>query len=464
MLDQIVHNIVIADFLPTYASLGIDVESSINPKTGELAVSNDIEAVAVAKLIIQHICGAGFKVGKEAASIYFFDGSKWVNISTGHWNEFVKNCAVKLKTNFAKYLTAKFQILLQQTILVILPNLSFDRVNSKTIKINFVNGTLQIVNNRAELLTHCDDDYFTYCLPYEYSPKDREAPLFFNYLSRVLPEVQSRELLQELFGSVLAKDLNLEFLAIFLGNGANGKSVLHQIVLALFGIDNVSTLSWSQLFEPTELISFEGKLLNYGSEISLSKNTNLDLIKKLCSREHVTIRKRYQQSSHTTNYGRMFFNANKLPVVSDSFFSFMRRLQLVIFDQTIDPQERDINLANNIIQTELTAIINWVIEGAIRISKQMKFTESIKSKQILDNYCVEQCTVAIFINEYVLVPSKTHKRLLNEVFNLYVGFCNERKYRCVHYSEFSSRLRQNGFEIRKSNQNKTFVFAEGFST
>lgn len=462
ILDHVVNKLEIVNFLPIYESLGIDARQSINQKTGELMVSDDIEAVAVAKIIIQKIELTGFKVGKKEDSIYFFEGSKWINISTTFWYEFLKNCAIKLKSNFAKYLTAKFQILLRQTILVILPNLSFDKSNSNAIKINFVNGTLQIANNQAKLLAHCHDDYFTYCLPYEYLPNDGNAPQFFNYLSRVLPELQSRELLQELLGSVLVKDLNLEFLAIFLGNGANGKSVLHQIVLALFGIDNVSTLSWSQLFEPTELIAFEGKLLNYGSEISLSKNTNLDLIKKLCSREHVTIRKRYQQSSHTTNYGRMFFNANKLPDISDSFFSFMRRLQLVIFDETIDPHERNINLASNIIKTELTAIINWVIEGAVRISTNMKFTESTKSKRVLENYSVEQCTVSIFINEYVLVPTKTHKILLNEVFNLYIGFCSERKYRCVHYSEFSARLRQNGFEIRKANQNKTFMFAEGF--
>lgn len=87
--------------------------------------------------------------------------------------------------------------------------------------------------------------------------------------------------------------LKLEKVLLLLGSGANGKSVIFEIVQALLGEDNVSNSSLLQLREPHYRAMLANKLLNYASEIST--RLDADIFKKLASGEPCEARLPYEK-------------------------------------------------------------------------------------------------------------------------------------------------------------------------
>src|SRR5690606_25477062 len=108
--------------------------------------------------------------------------------------------------------------------------------------INLLNGTFEIEENRMGLRKPHREDFITYRLPFAYD-EGAACPRFDAYLERVLPELSRRQILLEYLGYLFVRpsQLKLEKVLILFGGGANGKSVLFEIVQALLGgSDNVS--------------------------------------------------------------------------------------------------------------------------------------------------------------------------------------------------------------------------------
>lgn len=463
IFERIVSSINYVDFNAEYETLGINLDECRNKKTGKIYVSEDVQAVIVAKQLIKSIETSGFFVAKQNSIILFYFGKHWSSINDSEWSEFIMNASSKMRSDISLFVTFRFQKLLIQTIKMYLP--AFENADeiekNKLVKINCNNGTLLINNDgNIQLTSHNPEDFFRYCLDYNYSP-NADISLFKQYLNRILPDVESQLLLQEFFGAVLAKDLKLEFIGILLGQGSNGKSVLHSIMLALFGRYNVSTLSWSQLMHETSRVDLDGKLLNYSSEIdSGSLSGSADVIKLLASKEPIYVRRYYQQSYQMIDYGRLLINANNMPPLIEYSHAFLRRIKIIVFDQKIDGSYVDMMLSEKIISKELSGILNWVIIGCQRIMANHRFTESPKSQSALKQYIKEQSPVNSFIEEFSYIPSIDGQKVKFQTFyNEFILYCRENKLKIVNSHEFGRILRQMNFEIKKGAQNKSFVFA-----
>ena len=95
-------------------------------------------------------------------------------------------------------------------------------------------------------------DFLTYQLPFRFEAS-ANAPKFDNFLKEILPEKNSQLVLPEfLASSFLTNDiLKLEKALLLYGSGANGKSVIYEIVLALFGNENITNYSLDNLTNET---------------------------------------------------------------------------------------------------------------------------------------------------------------------------------------------------------------------
>src|SRR5690606_29008202 len=102
------------------------------------------------------------------------------------------------------------------------------------VLINLKNGTYEIGNEGHKIRRFDKNDFLTYQLAFDWNP-DSKAPLFTQYLDRVLPEKELQNILAEFMGYVFAKDLKLEKCLLLDGTGANGKSVFFEISNALLG-------------------------------------------------------------------------------------------------------------------------------------------------------------------------------------------------------------------------------------
>ena len=106
--------------------------------------------------------------------------------------------------------------------------------NDGCVKNNLSNGILKIDNKGSMLMPFSADEFMRYQLPVAYDENAR-TNLFQQFLDRVLPEKESQDFLAEYIGYTLTTNLKLEQCLLLIGNGANGKSVVFDIVNALLG-------------------------------------------------------------------------------------------------------------------------------------------------------------------------------------------------------------------------------------
>jgi putative DNA primase/helicase len=305
------------------------------------------------------------------------------------------------------------------------------------VLINFSNGTLEIGGEREALRAFSKGDLLTYQLPFDYN-EAAKRPLFDRYLARVLPDESSQKVLAEFFGWIFLKDLKLEKVLLLYGDGHNGKSVIFDIVNQLLGESNITNLGLSSLSKMENRFRLGSSLLNFGSEIK--SNCDADLFKKMASCEPVEARRLYGDTYIMRDYARLAFNANILPKDTEQSGGFFRRFLIVPFTQTITADEKDPDLANKIIGSELPGVFNWVMDGLRRLQVARKFTECEAARLALDTYRKESDSVAMFLEDESF--EKSEGRIgKDDFFKCYRAYCQEAGHHSLTKVNFGKRLK-----------------------
>lgn len=105
---------------------------------------------------------------------------------------------------------------------------------NNTVLINLRNGTFEITKDEIRLRDFRRADFLTYQLGFGYD-KTATYPKWQAFLNEVLPGISRQNLLAEYIGYVFARHLKLEKTLILYGTGANGKSVIFEVINALLG-------------------------------------------------------------------------------------------------------------------------------------------------------------------------------------------------------------------------------------
>jgi len=316
-----------------------------------------------------------------------------------------------------------------------------------TTLINLKNGTFEITEEHQYLRPPLPDDFLTYQLPFSYD-SSAGADLFMAYLERVLPDIECQAVLQEFLGYIFisTKTLKLEKVLLLIGSGANGKSVFIEIVNALLGRENVSsyslqTLTDSRCYTRAELAT---KLLNCASEISGKIDTND--FKLLASGEPIEARRIYGSPFTMEGYAKLMFATNELPKDVEQTNGYFRRWLIVPFDETIPEDEQDKELARKIIDSELSGVFNWVLEGLQRLLANKKFTESnAVARQLLD-FKIQSDSVLLFSSDPDYISNTWSEEPLKDLYARYQDFCKINGFRPCSNRTFSERLLNAGFK------------------
>lgn len=310
--------------------------------------------------------------------------------------------------------------------------------------INLSNGTLNV--NTKVLQSHNPTDFFTYSLPFGFDPK-ATCPKFLKYLNEVLPDGEAQKVVQEYIGYVFL-NLKLEKVALLYGSGANGKSVLLDIITALLGVENVSSYSLANLTreDGRYIAGIAPKLLNVCNDIS-GVIGDSGVFKTLVSCEPISARELYHEPFIVTEYAKLLFSTNELPVTTDFSNGFFRRLLLIPFMVEIPKERQDKELAKKIIESELSGILNWVLLGMDRLVESQKFSESETVNKQVAEYRNSSDNISLFVSDEGLVKSNEQKKPLKDVYLSYRSFCIGGNYKEVTRTKFADRMQKLGFNI-----------------
>lgn len=376
---------------------------------------------------------------KKNGFIYLYNGQYWNEIDKESFQFFLGNVALKfgVEKYKAKIHTFKEELFKQFMADAYLPTPPIKR---DSVLINLLNGTFEITSKKRGLRKFNSIDFITHQLPFDYEP-DATAPLFQKYLDEVLPDKDKQKVFAEYCGYIFIKPsiLKLEKMLILYGTGANGKSVFFEIINALLGFENVSNYSLQSLTNDNGYFRAKivNKLVNYASEINGKLET--DIFKQMASGEPIEARLPYGEPFIINEYAKLIFNCNELPKDVEHTNAFFRRFLIIGFDVTIPEENQDKQLANKIIENELSGVFNWILQGLDRVLEQKNFSKCEAIDNARSNYELQSDSVKLFIDDFEYLTSSEYTSI-KTLYDQYKVFCLDDGYRPVKKSNLMKRL------------------------
>ena len=449
--------------------LPINFNHYINLESGNFAdgknakrdLDDEEKIVVILENLLMKVDEINLGIIMDNYSVFAHNTGYWEEIDLKLFKSFLSEVAIRSGFSKLKARKKRFnELLFNQFTLT--ASSYIEKSNIDIVKINLLNGTFHIDSrgneNGGVLKPFNKDDYFKYQLSFEYNPK-AEATEFIKFMNEVLPDIGCQNVLLEFIAYSLTKHLKLEKVLILFGTGSNGKSAFFEIISALLGNSNVSTIDMRRLCDENGYyrVGLDTKLLNYASEFG-GKIDN-QMFKKLISGEPIEARLPNKEPIVIKDYCKFMFNANKLPDVEHTE-AFFRRPIIIPFTKKIQKSQIDIHLPKRIIKNELSGIFNLVLDALDRLLKQNGFSESELIEKELEKYKKESDTVLMFLEEENWIASTTQKMRLNEFYPFYEKYCKDINQIPLARPKFGRRLKELGFVIQKSTNNYHATWVE----
>lgn len=198
-----------------------------------------------------------------------------------------------------------------------------------------------------------------------------DAPRWKRFLEEVIPDTETREYLQRLFGSCLtgiAKDRNL---SLFVGTGHNGKGVMIETIAWVLGeyahavTQRFIARRSTDPVPPHELAQLPGKRFVYGAELKPDITMDVEMIKSLTGGDTIQACHKYQAPFSFKPKCKIVVSANHRPPIKDQTASIWDRLRIVKFPNQFERGKNRDNTLPEKLKQEGPGILNWMVEGAL---------------------------------------------------------------------------------------------------
>lgn len=224
-----------------------------------------------------------------------------------------------------------------------------------------------------KLVPHSRDQLITKMMPVAYDP-DARCPRFDGFLQRIMPAADMRRFLQRWYGLSMTA-IPIQKLIFQYGSGANGKSVLTDLMARIMGdyaaIAKIETLTGQNKRgggdATPDLMALVGANMARAAEPDEGMKWQEGLIKQLTGGEPVLVRAPYQTAffEYVPRF-KLTISGNHKPVIHGSDDGIWRRLLLVPFDVQIPESERlPKDELDAILWEERAGILNWLVEGLV---------------------------------------------------------------------------------------------------
>lgn len=141
-------------------------------------------------------------------------------------------------------------------------------------------------------------------------------------------------------------------------------------------------------------------------------------------------------------------NANELGKEVEITDGFFRRYLIFPFNVKISVERQDKELASTIIKSELSGILNWVIEGLQRLVFQQRFTETVEMTEALKQYIEDSDSVRQFVLDQNFSQSE-RPYALKGLYRKYAEYCESLGYKPVNATNLRRRMQGNGFVVKR---------------
>ncbi len=316
----------------------------------------------------------------------------------------------------------------------------------------------------VELVPHDRAQLLTKVMPVEFDP-EAKCPRFDAFLQQIQPNIEMRRFLQRWFGLSMS-GMDIQKLAFFHGGGANGKSVLVDLMARIFG-DYAATAKIESLTgknkksgsdSQPDLIPLIGARFVRTSEPEEGERLQEGLVKALTGGEPMMVRALYTDMIVFQPIFKLTISGNHLPDIRGGDDGIWRRLMLVQFPVQI-PEHKRIpkKELDEILWAERSGILNWLVDGLLDyLSGGLQEPQDVMAAT--EGYRKESDPIGTFLGDATEVSGyegdfMTARELI-EAFNFWIEERGETRWgnRTV-----SNRIKAKAGTWRHPDSNKTFA-------
>lgn len=258
-------------------------------------------------------------------------------------------------------------------------------------------------HDRSQLLTKL--------MPVGLDPEAR-CPTFDAFLERIQPQAEMRRFLRRWFGYSMTGLTAEQKFAFFYGSGANGKSVLVDLMAKMMGdyaasakIESITGRNRRGGGDATpDLMPLIGARFVRTSEPDEGQRLQEGLIKELTGGEPIMVRALNENFVLVYPIFKLTISGNHRPEIHGGDDGIWRRVMLVPFEVQIPPEERDPELGEKL-WAERDGVMNWLIAGLREyLAHGLMVPEQVQAAT--EEYRKDSDPVASFLTQHCGVSGK----------------------------------------------------------
>lgn len=330
-----------------------------------------------------------------------------------------------------------------------------NELHDNTNYICFKNGNFNLITK--ELIKHNPTIITTNLIPHDYI-ENAYSPLVDITLNKICcNDLELRKLLEELIGYTFYRS-NKYAKSFFLygPSSNNGKSVFLNLIKAVLGGKNYSTLAYEDLGDRFKTAEIAGKLSNIGDDCSKNFNSSSAIFKKLSTGETITVERKGQDPFGFNNYATLIFSFNELPRTEDkSQATAKKRMCIIPFNAKFKETDADFDPnINEKLREEscISYVIKLGIEGLLRIIKNKGFTKVKAVEQEAENYESYNNPLLQFIREKESEEDFEFKDYTpSQVYQQYRQWSTDNGFdKPMNMNSFGLEMKRQGYVIKQS--------------
>lgn len=429
--------------------------------------------------------GERFKSMYEGRLIYIEDDKTWLNYNGICWEQLTKS---GLNTR-AKELQKKYQYLAnhfpeknlvksakmlgnndkRQNMLKAAEDdmaISSSVLNQRNELMAVKNGVISL--QTGEFVTALPTYYITIQSPVDYNKDAPEPERFNKFMDEICcGDVDLREYLLRILGYCLTGETKEQVFFIFFGSGANGKSVLVNLMQRLLG--SIGTSLAQDVFvakkEGTSLnpslVAAKDTRLCFVNEGNGYQRLDAALLKAISGGDGIKVRKLYADHVDLFPHFKIIMTTNQLPGIDLTDEAMRRRMKIIRFDGKFTGKECDPDLPKKL-WNEREGILKKLIEYAGKYYEEGLLPYEPDS--IADNYdsFQEHCdSVISFITGFIRrVDSPDVYIPTQSVYQAYTQYCKSNDLQIETQRKFADLMRSQGYSACQYTARRTMHYKQ----
>lgn len=304
--------------------------------------------------------------------------------------DFIKNYMIK-KYGDANMQTSKMDEVMEQVNII----LKADTKYHSTRNTEYVLCDRQLVSMlRDDVRPNTRTIYTDVHYPYsfmdreEFDSFDGRAKSFMKQISCNNPMVE--KVIWECLGCMIAPSAKFGKIFIWYGSGANGKSLLLNIMEAIMG----NLLTHSNILNINDKFALEdvvNGISNVTDDVGITTLKETGILKSLVDGSVINVNRKFKQPIKWKPDSQFVMCCNEIPKIADTTRGMIRRLAFIPFDMQLRDDEIDIFLLDKILADKNN--LRYILSGAIYAYRDAvnagHLTKLDKQKELTDDFIEE---------------------------------------------------------------------------